>query len=188
MAPGNTDEVRAIEGKTVTKIPEFEEVQMSSLWADQTVGAAELSKIAPLLRAHNIRLIGIGLEETGYQEFLDAKYFDGDIYLDPKHEQYQALGYKKYNLCSIWCVICCNADTRKVATEGRKNNIKNNWKGNGFQAGGTLIIEKGGQRVILSSKMQGLADHLENSKILQALNIDENQPIPDIKHAITTQP
>jgi prostamide/prostaglandin F2alpha synthase len=154
-------------------------------------GAVELSKIAPLLRAHNIRLIGIGLEETGYQEFLEEKFFDGDIYLDRQQEQYKALGYKKFNICSIWCAVCCNKDTKRVSAEGKKNNIKNNLKGNGFLSGGTLIIEKGGKKVILSYKMQGIADHLENAKILQVLNIDENETIPaksDYKSAITTQP
>ncbi|CAG7834496.1 unnamed protein product [Allacma fusca] len=189
MASENSELLRAVEGKTVTKIPDLEEVQMSSLWEDQTVVINYFrSKIAPLLRAHNIRLIGIGLEEIGYQEFLEKKYFDGDIFLDTNHEQYKALGYKTYNICNICCAVCCSADVKRVSAEGKKNNIKNNWKGNGLQMGGTLIVEKGGKRVILSYKMKGLADHLDNSKILQALNIDENAPISDIKSAIITQP
>ena len=40
------------------------------------------------------------------------------------------------------------------------NGIKNNWKGNGFLTGGTLIVKKGGQEVILCYKQQELADHL----------------------------
>jgi hypothetical protein len=133
-------------------------------------------------------LIGIGLEETGYQEFLDEEYFDGEVYLDTKKEQYKALGYRKFNICNIWCVICCNADTKKVANEGRKNKVKHNWRGNGFLTGGTIIIEKGGQSVILSHKMEGFGDHLENSKILKALNIDEREANPENKYAITVQP
>ncbi|CAG7820401.1 unnamed protein product, partial [Allacma fusca] len=71
---------------------------------------------------------------------------------------------------------------------GKKNNVGHNWKGNGFLTGGTLIIEKGGRNVILSYKMQALADHLENSKILKALNIDENSVITPTQSVITTQP
>jgi hypothetical protein len=38
MSAGNTDEIiQAIGGKTVTKLPDLEEVQMSSLWEDETV-------------------------------------------------------------------------------------------------------------------------------------------------------
>ena len=66
----------------------------------------ELSKIQPLLESNNIGLIGIGLEAKGAEDFYEDKYFAGELYLDLKHEQYEELGFKKFNLCSIWCVIC----------------------------------------------------------------------------------
>lgn len=39
--------------------------------------AKEISDIAQTLRDHEIRLIGIGPEVTGAQEFYDNKFFDG---------------------------------------------------------------------------------------------------------------
>jgi len=133
-------------------------------------GAAELSKIQPLLEANNVRLIGIGLEELGVHEFIAGKFFSGEIYIDSKREQYKALGFKQYNYCNIWFDLFSRL-TRSVAQKGRAKGIENNFKGNGFQSGGTLIVEKGGSNVILSYKMQALADHLENAKILEALGI-----------------
>jgi len=133
-------------------------------------GAVELSKIQPLLEANNVRLIGIGLEELGVHEFIAGKFFKGELYLDTKQEQYKALGFKKYNYCNIWFDMFTKL-TRSVAQKGRENKIEGNFKGNGFQSGGTLVVEKGGTNVIVSHKMQALADHLENDKILEALGI-----------------
>ena len=68
-------------------------------------GALDLSKIYPLLKARNIRLIGVGLEEEGIQDFLDGNYFAGEVYIDPKKEQYRALAFKQFNICNIWGVM-----------------------------------------------------------------------------------
>ncbi|CAG7833497.1 unnamed protein product [Allacma fusca] len=68
---------------------------------------------------------------------------------------------------------------------GRKNKVGHNWKGNGFQTGGTLIIEKGGERVILSYKMKVVADQLGNKKILESLNIVDDNTVP-MSRDITT--
>lgn len=37
----------------------------------------ELSSIKPQLDAHNITLIGVGLEDLGLDEFQEGKYFTG---------------------------------------------------------------------------------------------------------------
>ena len=58
--------------------------------------------------------------------------------------------------------------------QGEANGLKNNMKGNGFLSGGTLIVKKGGQEVILCYKQQELADHLGNSEILKALGLTQN--------------
>lgn len=41
------------------------------------VAAKELSILAPHLAKANVRLIGIGLEELGVEEFMEGKFFDG---------------------------------------------------------------------------------------------------------------
>ena len=35
------------------------------------------SALQPILVKNNVRLIGVGLEELGVQEFIDGKFFDG---------------------------------------------------------------------------------------------------------------
>lgn len=41
------------------------------------VAAKELSLLAPQLTQANVRLIGIGLEELGVEEFIEGRFFDG---------------------------------------------------------------------------------------------------------------
>jgi prostamide/prostaglandin F2alpha synthase len=139
-----------------------------------------------LLKARDIRLIGVGLEEEGVDEFLEGKYFAGEVYVDPKKEQYRALAFKQFNICNIWGVIFSKVG-RAMIRKARANGTPNNFKGNGFLTGGTLIVAKGGTDVILFYRQQELADHLENEKILAALGIDETVPEND-GSAINKQP
>lgn len=39
--------------------------------------AKELSELQPILKRHDIDMVGVGLEDFGAQEFLDGKFFDG---------------------------------------------------------------------------------------------------------------
>lgn len=39
--------------------------------------AKETSKLKDLLESHNVRLIGVGPESIGLQEFIDGNYFKG---------------------------------------------------------------------------------------------------------------
>jgi len=193
--PGN--EIEKIRDKIAIKMPERKEVRMDSLWENNTCvitylrrfgwmfcrqGAKDLSKIYPLLKARDIRLIGIGLEEEGVQDFIDAEYFAGELYVDPKKEQYRALAFKQFNICNILGVMFSRIG-RAMISKAKENGTPNNFKGNGFLTGGTLIISKGGKDVILFYRQEELADHLENSKILEALGIDE-ELASEVKDAV----
>ena len=50
--------------------------------------------------------------------------------------------------------------------------IPGNFKGDGMQSGGTLVIEKGG-KVLLSHKQKNPGDHVELKDILESLGIDK---------------
>jgi len=89
----------------------MEQVPLKSLWAQDTIvltffrrfgwlfcrqAAKELSSITPLLQAHNVKNIGVGLEELGLDDFVKGQYFNGDLYVDVGKKTYEAIGYKKY--------------------------------------------------------------------------------------------
>lgn len=67
-------------------------VPMKSLWQDQTalvvffrrwgclfcrVWAKELKDLAPALKENNVRLVGIGVDEVGLEDFVKGNYFSG---------------------------------------------------------------------------------------------------------------
>ncbi|XP_055117733.1 prostamide/prostaglandin F synthase isoform X6 [Symphalangus syndactylus] len=63
--------------------------------------AQDLSSLAGLLDQHGVRLVGVGPEALGLQEFLDGDYFAGELYLDESKQLYKELGFKRYNSLSI---------------------------------------------------------------------------------------
>lgn len=49
--------------------------------------------------------------------------------------------------------------------------ITGNFKGDGLQTGGLIIVAAGGEKVLLSFKQKSPGDHVENDAILNALGI-----------------
>uniref|UniRef100_A0A671E523 Prostamide/prostaglandin F synthase n=1 Tax=Rhinolophus ferrumequinum TaxID=59479 RepID=A0A671E523_RHIFE len=93
-----------------------EAVELRSLWQEQAcvvVGlrrfgcivcrwiARDLSSLKGLLDLHGVRLVGVGPEARGLQEFLDGGYFSGELYLDESKQFYKQLSFKRYNGLSI---------------------------------------------------------------------------------------
>ncbi|XP_040120111.1 prostamide/prostaglandin F synthase isoform X4 [Oryx dammah] len=93
-----------------------EAVELRSLWQEQACVVAglrrfgcmvcrwiarDLSNLKELLDQHGVRLVGVGPEALGLQEFLDGGYFAGELYLDESKQFYKELGFKRYNSLSI---------------------------------------------------------------------------------------
>uniref|UniRef100_A0A5G2QTY8 Prostamide/prostaglandin F synthase n=2 Tax=Sus scrofa TaxID=9823 RepID=A0A5G2QTY8_PIG len=93
-----------------------EAVELRSLWQEQACVVAglrrfgcmvcrwiarDLSSLKGLLDQHGVRLVGVGPEALGLQEFLDGGYFAGDLYLDESKQFYKELGFKRYSSLSI---------------------------------------------------------------------------------------
>ncbi|PNI31420.1 FAM213B isoform 7 [Pan troglodytes] len=93
-----------------------EAVELRSLWRERACVVAglrrfgcvvcrwiaqDLSSLAGLLDQHGVRLVGVGPEALGLQEFLDGDYFKGELYLDESKQLYKELGFKRYNSLSI---------------------------------------------------------------------------------------
>ncbi|XP_041627810.1 prostamide/prostaglandin F synthase isoform X4 [Vulpes lagopus] len=93
-----------------------EAVELRTLWLEQACVVAglrrfgcsvcrwiarDLSSLRGLLDQHGVRLVGVGPEVLGVQEFLDGGYFAGELYLDESKQFYRELGFKRYNSLSI---------------------------------------------------------------------------------------
>ncbi|CAG0922505.1 unnamed protein product [Notodromas monacha] len=138
------------------------------------LGARDLSVIHPQLKAHNVRLIGIGLEQLGVEEFLEKRFFSGELYVDEKKKNYADLGYKRHGYFSILTALISRA-ARAMISRVKQEGVEGNFAGDGLQTGGTLIVERGG-KVLLDFKQDNPADHVEPAKILEILGIKSEAP------------
>lgn len=134
-----------------------------------------MSAIHPQLKEHGVRLVGIGLEELGVQEFVDGQYFSGELFIDLKQESYTEMKMKKHSYFSIWPSVFSKKG-RDATSRAKTMAIAGNLKGDGFLMGGTIVVNKGGTESLMQFKQEGPADHAENSDILKALGISGAAP------------
>lgn len=92
--------------------PFLQMVKLGSFWENQVcvihflrrfgwplcrLGAKQLSAIKPQLDANNVRLVGVGVEELGVEEFVQGKYWSGGKF---HTVDYTAVDYTMSDLCS----------------------------------------------------------------------------------------
>lgn len=133
------------------------------------MGAKELSAIKPQLDANNVRLVGVGVEELGVEEFVQGKFWAGELYIDEKKQSYSALGFRRLGYFATAGALlskALRAGMKKASDQGITGNIK----GDGFQNGGTIIVDKDG-KVLFEYKQVEPSDHVDPNEILKALGI-----------------
>lgn len=90
--------------------------------------------------------------------------------MDQKKQSYETLGYKRFGYIGILASLVCKASRDLIAKVRQDPTIGGDFKGDGLQNGGVLVIGKGGE-VLLSYKQVSPADHVENSEVLKALGL-----------------
>lgn len=182
------DDLDRLGSHALIRVPGFEEIHLRDLYRDQTVviqfirrfnclvcrqNAIEFSQIVPLLQSQGVRPILICFGKAGLDEFLQGNFFNGEVFVDAKKEQLTAHGFKNYNLLQLWWTTGWDGvkECRKKTTVGRPVTKADH---EGFQCGGTLIVERGGEGIIMSQKQERLGDYVNNTRILRSLDI----PIP----------
>ncbi|XP_007529585.1 prostamide/prostaglandin F synthase isoform X1 [Erinaceus europaeus] len=162
-----------------------EVVELRSLWQEQPCVVAglrrfgcmvcrwiarDLSGLQGLLKQHGVRLVGVGPETLGLQEFLDGGYFGGELYLDESKQFYKELGFKRYNSLSI-LPAALGKPVRDVATKAKAVGIQGNLSGDLLQSGGLLVVSKGGDQVLLHFIQKSPGDYVSQERVLQVLGI-----------------
>ncbi|XP_075460997.1 prostamide/prostaglandin F synthase [Ascaphus truei] len=162
-----------------------EMVELKSLWKDQTSvlfflrrfgcqvcrwTAKEVSKLKESFDDHQICLIGVGPEDVGLKEFLDGNFFSGDVYLDETKQCYKDLGFKRYNALSI-VPAALGKKVRDVASKANADGVQGNFLGDLLQSGGMLIVNKGGENVMLHFVQDSPGDHVPLETIVKTLGI-----------------
>lgn len=114
------------------------------------------------------------MEELGVQEFVDGKFFDGELFIDLKKECYKGLGFKRLGFFGgIGSLF--KKSTKDASADAKKAGISGDMKGDGFQNGGTIIVQSDG-KVLLNYVQENPADHVALEDVLKALNIEGGVP------------
>jgi len=136
-----------------------------------------MSAIHPQLKQAGVRLVGVGLEELGSEDFIKGQYFSGELFVDLKQESYTEMKMKRHGYFSIWPSVF-GKKGRAETSRAKTLSIEGDMKGDGFLMGGTIVVSAGGKESLLEFKQEGPADHVENTAILKALGIEEPPPSP----------
>ena len=116
-------------------------------------------------------MVGIGLESLGLEEFLDGKYFAGELFLDKKKASYDLLGFQRLGVTELLTGMLSRKWLQAGARAFSSNLGGNISQGDGYQKGGCLVVGPGGDPVLYSFVQKDAADHPENQTILEALGI-----------------
>ncbi|KAI9296706.1 PRX_like2 domain-containing protein [Neoconidiobolus thromboides FSU 785] len=104
-------------------------------------------KLLTLLKPHfdkiGVRLVAITFEEKECQNFLFGGFWQGDLLVDKDRVSYRALGLNKQSAL-VGLSDLFTSSGRTAMKAAKEANIQGDFKGDGFQLGGTFIVKKGG--------------------------------------------
>jgi len=161
-----------------------EEIKVSSLWAENGVViyflrrfgcpvcrwiSKELNQIKSVLESNNFKLVGVGPEKLGSEDFIKGNFWNGDLYIDDNKSMYKTIGFSRFSMMGA-LGAAIDKETRNINSQAGKVGITGNLKGDKLQLGGLLIVEKGG-KVLKYYKQVKASDYLKNSEILEVLGI-----------------
>ncbi len=84
---------------------------------------------------------------------------------------YKRMGFKKMSTLGLFKAVAGKA-ARRAQSRAKQLNLPSNVKGDKFQYGGCLVVEKGGKETLLTYVQEGAPDHVENEDVIKALGID----------------
>jgi len=146
-------------------------------WPYCRLAAREISAIQPLLKEHNVRLIGVGVEQFGVEEFIQENYFDGEVYVDDGKKSYQSLDFKTMTFLQLFPAVL-SAAARAAQASAKALGLGGNMDGDKWQLGGCVVVEKGGvDKPLLYYIQQSAPDHVSNADVLKSLSIEGDAPV-----------
>lgn len=119
-------------------------------------------------------MVGVGVEELGVEEFVKGNFWSGELYIDTKKQIYKDMKFKKLGFFGAIGSIL-GKKGRDMIADAKKDGINGDLKGDGFQNGGTIIVSKGGEKVLLNFVQESPADHVPLADVLKALGIEGNE-------------
>ena len=126
-----------------------------------------------------VKIIGVGLERLGYDEFSIGKYFEGKVYLDETHAIYKALGFVNLGGTLTKLRKFISTDTLSRGKEASNKGFKGDFRGETSQLGGLLILSPTGE-LIYQFRQENYGDEAKKEDIVQAVEqyFEKNQKGP----------
>ncbi|CAI5486573.1 unnamed protein product, partial [Closterium sp. Naga37s-1] len=167
-----------------------EVVKIGSFWESQPVvihflrrfgcricrgGAMDMSRAIPHLHNAGVRVVAIGLDHLGMDEFIDGGYWKGELYIDDGKRAYRALQLKSISLWQVAYQLLFDKTVKKSL--GDTANVKGDLAGDGLQLGATFVFDKGG-KLLHDFRQVTVADHPSPEELLKPFGIDTSTPNP----------
>ncbi|KAJ9073861.1 hypothetical protein DSO57_1011977 [Entomophthora muscae] len=163
-----------------------EPVVLSDLWDEKNVliklfrrfgcplcrlEAAKLSKYKDEFEKLDIKVVGVGFDELGLEEWTEGEYWKFDLFMDPEYSIYKNLELSRYGWVK-GILTCLGSQEQRASQLARKEKVGGNMTvGDGFQLGGCLVVEKGG-KVTYAFQQEGYADYPLLSEIIESCGGD----------------
>merc|ERR1711892_64906 len=128
------------------------------------LAAKEISSILPQLKKNNVRLIGVGLEPLGLEQFLEGNFFDGEPFVDEEKQSFKKLGFGTMSILELFPALFSKKGLGALTVGG-------NMYGDGWQYGGCLVVGAGGKPTMYAFKQEEASEHFVIADILKALGI-----------------
>jgi prostamide/prostaglandin F2alpha synthase len=101
--------------------------------------------------------------------FVDGKFFDGELYIDDEQKCYTALQYYKMSLMEV-LKLAFSKKWRDAASKAKTMALGGDLKGDGYQNGGALVVDKNGKQ-LYEYIQKDASEHISAEEIFTALNI-----------------
>ena len=106
------------------------------------MSAANFSALKPEFDKRGVRLVGIGVEKLGYDEFVQGRFFTGELFIDEEKAAYKALACQANTWRNLWGLF--DGEIMRLFKITKKKGFENNLKGDTNQLGGTFVFAAGG--------------------------------------------
>ena len=177
---------------SIMHMPDRKEVTCRSLWTKDASGvghdgpvlfilfrrfgcglcqmlAMNFTALKPYFDAKNVKMVGVGVEEAGYINFVEKEYFKGgELYVDKKHLTYNALKTNRYGISNLWG-LTGGSEIMKLYKISDKNGYSNDMKGDWNIHGGIFVVGAGGEKTLFSHLQDKTAMEPDMRKLMQSI-------------------